>query len=462
MLCASLAPPPLTQAPMLITSLPFLNSPVPLFRYGHRPRDSLFMLPQHMRKRQEAYSAGGRRRADTGSSCSGDEEDGDRLPLLLEEQQRQQRQQQRKSDPKHTSDLPAFPLLELMLLNTVTVLWGTQHAVIKSAVDPSVASSPALINLMRFAVAALIFLPWLPTTRHQSGVVGGEERDDRTGVWRAGGELGMWMFLGYALQAVGLQETTASRSAFLLYLNVKFVPFLAALLFGRHISAGTWLSALTAFAGTALLSSDGSPPNIGDLWSVAAAMASAMFILRLEAAARKYRAVDLNATSLSTVAVLCLVWAAVTVGYPLLAGGHHGHSDVAKELLDGIRTALVSEEGSNRADVLRDVGRQVGAALYLGIVTTAICNFIQTVGQRRVSAERAAIIYSLDPLWGAIFANLLLGETLGAQGYVGAGLILLAAVSQQIDLSGLRSRQGAASGPAKGFEKRIELTVDDR
>ena len=101
----------------------------------------------------------------------------------------------------------------------------------------------------------------------------------------AGFELGCWSFLGFALQAIGLQFTTASRSAFLLYLNVKLVPLLALLLYGRQSPLRTWASAALAFAGTALLSYDGGPPNIGDVWCVASALASACFILRLEEAA---------------------------------------------------------------------------------------------------------------------------------------------------------------------------------
>ena len=69
-------------------------------------------------------------------------------------------------------------------------------------------------------------------------------------VWRWGVEMGLWMFLGFAFQAIGLEYTTAQRSGFLLYLNVKFVPFLAFLLLGRHISAATWASALAAVAGS--------------------------------------------------------------------------------------------------------------------------------------------------------------------------------------------------------------------
>ena len=87
-------------------------------------------------------------------------------------------------------------------------------------------------------------------------------------------------------QAIGLQLTSASRSAFLLYLNVKLVPVLAFLLYGRSVPARTWASAAIAVLGTGLLTYDGNPPNAGDAWSLAAALSSAFFILRLEAISR--------------------------------------------------------------------------------------------------------------------------------------------------------------------------------
>ena len=103
--------------------------------------------------------------------------------------------------------------------------------------------------------------------------------------WASGVDLGLWTFAGFSLQAIGLQLTSASRSAFLLYLNVKLVPLLAFFVYGRSVPQVTWISAAIAVAGTGLLTYDGNPPNAGDAWSLAAALASAIFILRLEAAA---------------------------------------------------------------------------------------------------------------------------------------------------------------------------------
>lgn len=106
---------------------------------------------------------------------------------------------------------------------------------------------------------------------------------------------------------------STSRSAFLLYLNVKLVPFFAYVLEGRSISIPTWISAFLAFVGTVLLSSDGTPPNVGDLWSVLAAATSAMFILRLEKYSGRCDASKLNSANLWITAGLCGLWAGTLV-----------------------------------------------------------------------------------------------------------------------------------------------------
>jgi hypothetical protein len=50
--------------------------------------------------------------------------------------------------------LPAQPFAGWLLLNLVTVLWGTQHAIIKLALDdPTSNTSPSQLNLARFLIA---------------------------------------------------------------------------------------------------------------------------------------------------------------------------------------------------------------------------------------------------------------------------------------------------------------------
>ncbi|KAL7543616.1 hypothetical protein ACHAXR_012922 [Thalassiosira sp. AJA248-18] len=261
-----------------------------------------------------------------------------------------------------------------------------------------------------------------------------EDREDREAIklaWKYGAELGLYMFLGYAFQAIGLETTTASRSGFLLYLNVKFVPFFSYFIFGKRIKRSTWISALVAFGGTALLAFDNANAsgsttnglntafNVGDLWSIAAAAASAMFILRMEAASKAVpNSSELNAANLWTVAVLSLLW---TMG--LSWNGIQDSVDTA---------AFVVTMQQTLQQTLSTIIRHPLALIYLSGVTTALANFLQSKAQKDVSAERASVIYAMDPVYGAIFANILLGETLGELGLVGALLIVVAAATNAV------------------------------
>ena len=137
-------------------------------------------------------------------------------------------------------------LLPLALLNTVTLLWGTQHAVIKLVLQEDL--SPGVTNFARFGIAALLFSPWTPgvlrdppsipfsstsiinnndsgeddDVSEASAFLSREEDTDGDGdggggdgggsaaeTWRAGAELGLWMFTGFAFQSIGLGYTTA-------------------------------------------------------------------------------------------------------------------------------------------------------------------------------------------------------------------------------------------------------------
>ena len=252
---------------------------------------------------------------------------------------------------------------------------------------------------------------------------------------KSGLDLGLWMLLGYYFQSISLQTTSASRSAFLLYLNVKLVPAFKYLLTGAPASRSTVIGAIVAFAGTALLCLDSSPStldgargaiassspavlsaaqinfSVGDLWSIAAAAASAMFIIRLESATRSSAIVDVpSASSLNFVSIN------VVFAFSLLFA-YLGNSLNAAQTMSEITETFKS----NALPVI-----------YLGSVTTALANWLQALGQKDVTAENASLIYALDPVWGAAFANLLLGERLGDNGVVGAGLIFIAAGSNAI------------------------------
>lgn len=442
------------------------------------------------------------------------------------------------NDDSSKLKLWGIPVQSIILLNLVAVIWGTQHAVIKSVVDDSTidlfrgvgaivetvftpllkwlevygglrleqfqagllgmsenngedAAATAYFTLARFALAALLASPYTPgwndimhivkekIRRSNSGGI--RNHDDANGnshsivnegslttvetrdlalnvddksvnlAWRYGIELGVYMFLGYAFQAIGLETTTASRSGFLLYLNVKLVPFIKFLIFGKSIRKSTWISALVAFGGTALLSLDNNASSsaaavaggfdggglnlaisAGDIWSIAAAAASAMFILRMEAASKSVpNSAELNAANLWTVAILSLLW---TTGVSW-NNMHDIPIDAISESLTEAPTflsALVDSLQQTFQHTMNTILTHPLPLLYLSGVTTALASYIQSKAQKDVTAERASVIYAMDPVYGAFFAHVLLGEQLGGWGWVGASLIVIAAATNAI------------------------------
>ena len=192
-----------------------------------------------------------------------------------------------------------------LALNAVTVIWGSQHAVIKHLVSSTASvGAPTLINTFRFGMAA-VTTGTLSLVRHLSGcgavssANGPKTVAQPHSLLRAAAELSLWQVLGFTMQLVGLQWTSASRSAFLLYLNAVLVPFFSCLLGERRIGLRTWVAAIAAVSGTLLLTSDGGPPNVGDVWSLGAAAASAMYIVRLGALAPGCDAPRLSAVTLA-------------------------------------------------------------------------------------------------------------------------------------------------------------------
>lgn len=283
----------------------------------------------------------------------------------------------------------------VIFLVIVTVLWGTTFAVVKDAVAQL---PPSMVLTLRFGLGALVMLPLIPWERWRSASASQQPPSSATEpveakvpLWRAGLELSLWLWTSYATQTVGLQTTSASRSAFITALNVVFVPIFL-IFMGRKSRPAVWLAAAMALTGVGLLSFDGGPPVIGDLWTLGTAVAYALYLLKAEQMVRQHSPLALTTVQLLMMTLLSLGWA--------LASG-----------------ALGSMQAVPWA-----------AMAYLGIMCTALVVVLQMIGQKTVSAPRAAIIFTMEPVWAAAFAYILLGELLSGRGWLGAALIVGAMV----------------------------------
>ncbi|WP_309571287.1 DMT family transporter [Deinococcus sp.] len=278
------------------------------------------------------------------------------------------------------------------MLILVTAIWGSTFAVVKTLGETM--SAPGLVA-WRFVIAALALAPvvWVQAARSRTAPA--VVLPAASPLWRDGAVLGAWLIASYGTQTIALQTTTANRAAFFTALNVVMVPLWLTIAQRRRLSLTLWLALPLAVLGLALLSWEGGALVVGDAWAVACAITYAGFIVVLERMTHRHAPLPFTMAQLVAVSALAVVWL-------LLSGA-----------------PLVPPPGS------------WGPLLYLGVAATAVTTLLQTVGQRRVSAAEASLIYALEPVTATLFSFLLLREVVGVRGALGGALVVVATVLSQ-------------------------------
>jgi drug/metabolite transporter (DMT)-like permease len=268
----------------------------------------------------------------------------------------------------------------VLILLFVTLVWGATFPVLKLA---TAQLSGLEISTLRFLIAALVMFPFaLRAPRHS---------------WRDGGVLGGIVLVSYVAQAYGLEHISSNRSAFLTSLNVLMVPLLGIVL-GSRPNGLVFVAAILACTGIGLMSWEGGAHFLADASTVVGALAYAVDIIILSKWASRHNPRHLAATQIIWMAGLGSVW------------------------------MLVSAVGTDRMTTLPnrlDITILAGLA-YLGVVATAGMLLLQAIAQRHVSADKAALVYALEPVFAAGFAWLWLGEILTLQAFVGGAMVVAA------------------------------------
>ena len=276
------------------------------------------------------------------------------------------------------------------LLLMVTAFWGVTFPVVQNATNLNAGGVPTYWFLAaRFTLAALLLtaLFWRKLAAAPLKT------------WAAGGLVGTFLFAGYALQTFGLAYTTSAKVGFITGLCVVLVPVLAVVWLKRKPNPGAWLGVLTATVGLGLLSLNADlMPTYGDLLVFLCAIAFALHI----AAVSRYSGPH-DSTALATIQI----GTAAALSWIL----HLAEKGTVGPGVPGVLW------WSGPASV-------VMAWVVCGVFATAMAFWLQNVLQPFTTPTHTALIFSAEPVWGAVFSYLLLGETLTTRGYVGAGLIL--------------------------------------
>ncbi len=266
-----------------------------------------------------------------------------------------------------------------VILLIVAVIWGGGFIAGKVALETA---SPQWILFVRFGIAALVIGLLFFKTIKTSGI----------SCMRWGFTLGFIQFVALFIQLFALQYTTTAKQSFLAATYVLFTPFIARLLLRKKITRFDYIASVLALAGVALLSLRGSQEiQIGDFITLGFSIAFSVEIVLIGKVSQDHEIIPLTFYQ--------VLGTAIFSGLAVLFTG----------LPDGgvsTRSAL--------------------GMLYLGILNTAVAFGLQNFAQRYTSESHAALILSLESVFGLAFSVLFYHEVITIQMGIGCGLIFIA------------------------------------
>ena len=274
---------------------------------------------------------------------------------------------------------------DLMLL-AVAVVWGTSYGVVKSALF----FYPVLgLIALRFGITFLLLSPALKALR--------DLPKDRIRGLLGTGTLLLGIFL---CETYGVMHTRAANAAFLISLCVVFTPLVEWALLKRRPTRMEWSAVGLSMVGAMLLAKQGEWVfNVGDALILLAAVLRALQVCQLKRVTQDTRipALTITAVQAGVVALGSALLVIVFVPSPM--------------------DALIA---------IKDAGIFWSYVGYLVLACTLFAFFAQNYAIKRSSPTRVALLMGSEPLFGALFAVLWLGEGVSVQGWMGGGLIVAA------------------------------------
>lgn len=274
---------------------------------------------------------------------------------------------------------------DLMLLVTAAI-WGTAFVAQKFG---NATIGPLGFVAGRFVMSALLLLPFAAREAWRS---------PRPAARDLGlvGLIGLCLGSGSILQQVALTTTSVTNAGFITSLYIAFVPIVARLVIGTRLRPIVILAVVVSLAGAWLLANHGEAARLqlGDLLVLAGALLFSGHIILVSIFLKHTHRPFLLSFGQNTVTAL-IGWILFPVFEPVQ--------------LDALTAALPT-------------------MAYAGLVSGGLGYTLQIVGQRHTPATEAALIMSLESVFAAVAAAILLGERLTPVATLGCVLILAGVV----------------------------------
>lgn len=278
-------------------------------------------------------------------------------------------------------------IAELALI-LATLIWGLTFPFVRIVVAEI---NPVVLNFWRGAIATVIFALFVFRTKKQ--------RQQFFTILPAGLLLGLFFYISYLTQSAGLKTIPSGRSAFITNLSVVIVPLLSPLFKNGYPTRNDIISSCVACIGLILLTNPLSQDGIcfGDFLTVLSAFGFSIQIHLMQIYMKKYKTYGMisfmQVFFIFIFSVLCL---------PLA-------------IQNGTLTMFPVSMPA------------IGSLLFLAIIATVATIWLQARYQYETTAERAAVIYVLEPVFATIFGFFILHESMSWLSLTG-GLLMVCSV----------------------------------
>ncbi|MDY0236189.1 MAG: DMT family transporter [Gudongella sp.] len=278
----------------------------------------------------------------------------------------------------------------------VAIIWGSGFIFTKNALDHM---TPFYILGFRFLVASIAM-----------GIIAFKRIKNTKWIdIKAGLIVGFFMFLGFAFQTVGLQYTTVGVQAFITASNVVMVPFFYWMLTKSRPGPYEFFGAILCFIGIGILSLDTNlQVGYGEFLTFLCAIGFALQIVAVG-----FFAKDVDSYVLSFVQLVI----AMVLSFALAIPFEPRITQISSEALVPI--------------------------LYLAIFSTMIAFLTQNIAQKHTTSTHAAIILSLESVFGSIMGILIFSEEVSGKFIIGCMAIFISVLAAETKFSFLKPKKRA-------------------
>ena len=285
------------------------------------------------------------------------------------------------------------PTLGRLALLVTTLIWGTSFVVQKNTLDNI---STLHLLAFRFTIAAVLMF-----------IIAAKDikKIDR-GYIKGGVLMGVALACAYIVQTYGLVYTTPGKNAFLTASYVVMTPFLYWAYKKRRPGKHNLIAAFLCLIGVGLISFDSNLNiNIGDVLTIICGVFYAIHIIIIDEQANGKSAALLTAIQFAVAAVLTWI------------------------------PALIFEPAPEAIP-----SGAIFSIFYLGVVCTGICFLLQTFGQKNTPASQAAILLTLESVFGTVVSIIFYKEAMNVRLVFGFAAMFLAVLISETKLSFLNKK----------------------